>query len=589
MSLSQIAVLAVLGMVVVLLYRRLAPPPVVFLIAVAILTATDVLSPAEVLAGFASESIAVMIMLITISSAIRKTGLLEWFFERKLRPSRGYRRFLARLMPFVAGISSLMNNTPVVALLVPVVRDWGKRHGIKVSRLLIPVSFAAILGGMTTLIGTSTNLIVNSLSQESGLGSMSILDFTPVGLMMLGAGLTYILFVGYRMLPSRPDPADGPADNPREYLVETVITEGSELAGKTLIMAGLRNLKGLFVTEIVRKGRKIVPVSPDEVLEEGDTLIMAGDTASVADLVRSSRGLVLRDVSDPPTVGRLDVIEVVVSNRSMLAGTKIRNSGFRDRFNAAILAVHRQGERLSGKIGEIVLKPGDLLLLLSGRDFRKKVDLGSDLFLISKVTEIHNIDVGRSSFILLSTLACIALAIAGIVPLFRSLLVLLVLFLLSRTMTLRELRRSLDMNLLAVAVFALALGRAVTSTGLGEIFSGVVISAAAPLGVIGVVAAIFLVTNILAALVTTVAAASIVFPFAAVAAATLGADFRPFVLAVAYGAAANFMTPVGYQTNLMVYGPGGYRFSDFIRIGAPLSFICWVVGTIGLGLVYGLF
>jgi len=250
-------------------------------------------------------------------------------------------------------------------------------------------------------------------------------------------------------------------------------------------------------------------------------------------------------VSDPPAVGRLDVIEVVVSNRSMLAGTKIRNSGFRDRFNAAILAVHRQGERLSGKIGEIVLKPGDLLLLLSGRDFRKKVDLGSDLFLISKVTEIHNIDVGRSAFILLSTLACIALAIAGIVPLFRPLLVLLVLFLLSRTMTLRELRRSLDMNLLAVAVFALALGRAVTSTGLGEMFSGVVISAAAPLGVIGVVAAIFLVTNILAALVTTVAAASIVFPFAAVAAATLGVDFRPFVLAVAYGAAANFMPPVG--------------------------------------------
>jgi len=589
MSISQITVLAVLGMVVILLYRRLAPPPVVFLIAVAILTGTDVLSPSEVLAGFASESIAVMIMLITISSMIRKTGILEWFFERKLHPSRKYRRFLARLMPFVAGISSLMNNTPVVALLVPVVRDWGKRHGITASRLLIPVSFAAILGGMTTLIGTSTNLIVNSLSQESGLGSMSILDFTPVGLMMLGAGLIYILFVGYRLLPSRPDPADGPADNPREYLVETVISAGSELAGKTLEKAGLRNLKGLFVTEIVRKGREIVPVSPDEVLEEGDTLIMAGDTASVADLVRSSRGLVLRDVSDPPAVGRLDVIEAVVSNRSMLAGTKIRNSSFRDRFNAAILAVHRQGERLSGKIGEIVLKPGDLLLLLSGRDFRKKVDSGSDLFLISKVTEIHNIDVGRSTFILFSTLACIVLAIAGIVPLFRSLLVLLALFLLSRTMTLRELRRSLDMNLLAVAVFALALGRAVTSTGLGEIFSGVVISASAPLGVIGVVAAIFLVTNILAALVTTVAAASIVFPFAAVAAATLGADFRPFVLAVAYGAAANFMTPVGYQTNLMVYGPGGYRFSDYIRIGAPLSFLCWVVATTGLGLVYGLF
>ncbi len=588
MNLPQIAVLAVLAMVVTLLWRRVFPPPVVFLTAVAVLTAAGLLSPVEALAGFANESIAVMILLISISSVIRKTGVLEWFFERKLRPSHRYRRFLAQLMPFVAGVSSFMNNTPVVAMLVPVVRDWGKRNGVALSKLLIPVSYAAILGGMTTLIGTSTNLIVNSLSQESGLGSMSILDFTPVGLMMLGAGLIYILFAGYRMLPSRREPADGLIENPREYLVETVISEGSELAGKTVEKARLRNLKGLFLTEIVRDGRKIVPVSPEEVLEEGDTLILAGDTATVADLITSSRGLSLRQLTDPPAAGRLKVIEAVVSNRSTLAGSKVRNSEFRGRFNAAILAVHRQGERLRGKIGEIVLQPGDLLLLLAGSGFRKRVESGDDLFLISKVAEIHKIDTGRAVFTLVSMFACIGLAIAGVVPLFRSLIVLLALFLITRTMSLSDLRRSLDMNLLAVAVFALALGRAVTSTGLGTEFSCMVISVSAPLGVIGIIAALYLVTNVLAGLVTTVAAASIVFPFAAVSAAALGVDPKPFVLAVAYGATANFSTPVGYQTNLMVYGPGGYRFGDYFRIGAPLSLICWVVATLGLGLVYGL-
>jgi di/tricarboxylate transporter len=216
------------------------------------------------------------------------------------------------------------------------------------------------------------------------------------------------------------------------------------------------------------------------------------------------------------------------------------------------------------------------------------VERGDDLFLISSVAEIHRVDTARTVFTLAGTAVCIGLAIAGLVPLFRSLLVLLALFLLTRTMSLSDLRRSLDMNLLAVAVFALALGRAVGTTGLGSAFADLVISLSSPLGVLGIIAAIYLVTNVLAGLVTTVAAASIVFPFAAVSASALGVDPRPFVLAVAYGAAANFATPVGYQTNLIVYGPGGYRFSDYFRMGVPLSLICWAVATFGLGLVYGL-
>jgi di/tricarboxylate transporter len=225
---------------------------------------------------------------------------------------------------------------------------------------------------------------------------------------------------------------------------------------------------------------------------------------------------------------------------------------------------------------------------VAGSDFQRTVENSEDLFLISSVAEVQRVDGVRSASVLAGTFACIALAIAGVAPLFRSLMVLLSLLLVTGTMSLSELRRSLDLNLLAVAAFALALGRAVTSTGLGEAFSGLVISVSAPLGIIGILAAIYLVTNLLAALVTTVAAASIVFPFAVVSAAALGADPRPFVLAVAYGAAANFATPFGYQTNLIVYGPGGYRFSDYLKAGTPLSLICWAVATLGLGLVYGL-
>jgi di/tricarboxylate transporter len=341
--------------------------------------------------------------------------------------------------------------------------------------------------------------------------------------------------------------------------------------------------------EILRGDRVIAPVSPQEVLVTGDQLLLAGKISAVAELAAGRKGLSLAGEEAFPKAEKLNVVKVVVSPRSSLNGVKVVNSNFRGRYDAAILAVHRQGRRQEGKIGEMKLRSGDLLLLVTGNDFAKTSAGTEDFFTISMIRQIHNIDMKKSIFITASGFACILLSIFGVVPLFNSLLALVALFLVLGIVSSSELKQMVNINLLVIAAFALAVGRAVHVTGLGELLASSVVNWFEPLGVVGVLAAVYLTTNILAELITTTAAATIVFPFAAASASALGIDGTPFYLAVAYGAAANFITPVGYQTNLMIYGPGGYRMTDFLKAGLPLKLICAVIAILGLSLFHHLF
>lgn len=589
MSGSQYFVVFVLTAVVVLLYSRKLSPPVIFLSVAAILTFTGIITPSEALAGFGNDAIAVMLMLLILSQIIWRTGFVQWLFETRLHPSDTYRSFLAQMMPFVGGSSAFMNNTPVVAMMIPFVSDWGARHNVPASKLLMPLSWAAILGGMLTLIGTSTNMIVNSLVVGRGETALTILDFTPVGLMLFAGGMAYVLAVGYRTLPVRKSPSDRLAESPREYLTNLVVHHDSALAGKSVEAASLRSLKDLFLVEILRNDSVIAPVAPTEVLEAGDQLLLAGKISAVAELAAGRKGLSLAGDEAFPVAEKINVVKVVVSPRSSLIGGRVKDSNFRGKYDAAILAVHRQGKRQEGKIGDMKLCSGDLLLLVAGDDFAKVTEGSEDFFVISMIKQIHNIDVKKSIFITASSFTCILLSIFGVLPLFNSLLVLVAIFLVTRIVSPSELKHMINMNILVVAAFALAVGKAVQVTGLGDLLADSVVTWFQPFGVVGVLAAVYLITNILAELITTTAAATIVFPFAAASASALGVDGTPFYLAVAYGAAANFITPVGYQTNLMIFGPGGYSMNDFLKAGLPLKLICAVISIFGLSLVYGLF
>ncbi len=588
MTAEQVIVTIVLAAMVVLLYSRKLSPPVIFIGAASVLVLSGILSPGESLAGFGNEAIAVMLMLLVMSQVVWKTGFVQWIFLSVIRPSSRYRGFLGQMMPFVGASSAFMNNTPVVAMMIPFVDQWGRQHQVQASKLLMPLSWAAMLGGMVTLIGTSTNMIVNSLVIQQGGETLSILDFTPVGLMVFTAGMAYVLLAGYRTFPARKNPYDRLSESPREYMTDLVVDSGSPLAGKTVEEASLRSLKHLFLIEIIRGDRVIAPVTPKERLREGDRLFLAGRTDAVAEMVENREGLSLGGSVTLPSAEEVHVVEAVVSQGSTLSGVTVRDSNFRGRYDAAILGVHRHGRKLAGKIGDIVLESGDLLLLVTGSDFSNTAAASgmTDFYVVSRIRQIHNIELGKSVFIVGSIFACIALSIAGVVPLFESLLGVTALFMALKITSPGELKSMINLNVLAVAAFALAIGEAVRITGLGGLLATTAVSAFEPLGPIGILAAVYLTTSILAEFVTTAAAATIVFPFAAASAQLLGTDPTPFYLAVAYGASTSFITPVGYQTNLMIFGPGGYEATDYLKAGLPIKLICAATAITGLSLVF---
>lgn len=576
MSFEASILILVIVFLVIALYFELFHPAAVFLIAVSILVITGILTPSEALSGFSNQQIATIILLLLISNIIQKTGIVSFYFSKILKENIGYKSFLSKMFLMVSSLSSFLNNTPIVAMLIPYVYEWSKKKEISPSKLLIPLSYAAILGGTITLIGTSTNLLVNGMAVENGISSLHIFDFAYVGIPATIAGFLYMIFLGSRLLPDRKDILESFLEKRKEYIVETIIKEGSPLIGKSIKKAKLRNLKGLFLVEIIRKHRKISPVSPEEILEEDDILIFAGQTDSITDLVSSNIGLSLPDLCSI-NGEKVEIVEVVISNNSSLINKKVRETDFRAKYDAAILAIHRNGEKLSGKIGEIVLKAGDLLLLVTGKDFWKRVEDINDFYIVSKIREIFNINKKKGNLIFLGFILVILLSALNIISLFTGLLILLAGFVLFRISSYSEIKKGIDINLIIIAALSLAIGKAMIITKTADILSSSIISIFSPLGILGALIGVYLITNILTEFVTNLAAASITFPIALSIANTLSVEPIAFILAVAYGASASFITPIGYQTNLMVYGVGNYKFKDFVIVGLPLSVLYAII------------
>jgi di/tricarboxylate transporter len=475
---------------------------------------------------------------------------------------------------------------------MPYVHNWGKKNNVSPSRLLIPLSYAAILGGTATLIGTSTNLVVNGMVAEQTVfpdfTSLEIFDFTPVGLSMVLFGGIYLTLFSGRLLPSKKDPIETIKSKSREYIVEVKVTKGSQYHNKTIEDAKLRNQKGLFLVEIIRENRSISPVTPQTVLFEEDFLIFAGNTDTIADLIENNKTLQPSQLGMFSKRDKTELIEVVVTPNSGLIGKTVKNSNFRGRFDAAILAVHRNGEKIRGKIGDVILDPGDLLFLITGEDFKKRTQDSRDFYMLSNIRSIEKMPTSKSLFIVGGLLVSIVLSSLNIVPLFNSLLVFLVLLLMLKIASPKEVYKAINYNLILIIALSLALGTAMIKTGIAADVSHFFIETLRPYGIISLFIGLFLVTNLLACFITNIGAVAITFPIAISLAAQLGVDPKPFALLIAFAGAASFMTPIGYQTNLMVYGPGGYNFKDFFRIGLPLTILFMIVAVIGLTLQFGL-
>lgn len=592
MTTDQIIVTIVIVFLLVSLYKRIFGPGFTFVIGVSVLGISGILSPSEILNGFANEQIAVIILLLFIGEVIRKSTLIDNMFNSLFKKTHTYKGFIARLLLPVAALSSMINNTPLVAIMMPYVHNWGQKNNIAVSKLLIPLSYAAILGGTATLIGTSTNLVVNGLVAEQTIipdfKTLEIFDFAPVGLIMIVLGGLYLILFGYKLLPDNRGLKEKLNEKSREYIVEVRISRNSEYHNKTVENAKLRNLKGLFLVEIVRNGQVISPVSPQTKMQEDDQLIFAGNTETIADMVENDSNIKPAELGGFGRRSKTEVVEVFVTPNSNLISKTVKESNFRGKYDAAILAVHRNGEKISGKIGDVKPVAGDLLLLVTGEDFSSRSADSSEFFVVDKVRSIEKMPTYQSVLIIGGLVTSVVLSSFKIVPLFTSLLVFIIVLLLTKVAHPKELYKGLNFNLIFIIALSLALGMAMIKTNIAFALSHAFLEVIKPFGVITLLMGVYLVTNLLASVITNIGAVAITFPISLSLAEQLGADPKPFVLLVAYAAAASFITPIGYQTNLMVYGPGGYTFKDFMKIGLPLSILFMITTVIVLTLQFNL-
>ncbi len=566
-------VLLVVFLLFLLIYKEYLKASVSFLLAVLLFSITGILTPSEVLSGFSNESIASILMLILITTGLRKNFQLEYLFDAVFKKVNTYRGFLFRMMSQVAILSSIINNTPVVALMTPYVVEWGKKNNIAPSRLLIPLSYATIMGGMITLIGTSTTLVLNGFLQDFDHPSLLFEDLFIIGISVTVSGILFILFVGYKFLPDHKDVLKTYSENKREYIVETRVLPDSKLIGKNLLKAGLRNLKGVYLVELLRGSRMISPVGPNEVLSEGDILFFAGNTKDIVDLINSDLGIELPTTARSYDSDKAEIVEAVMNNYSSLINKSVKQSDFRNRYNAAIVAIHRNGKKVSGRIGDIVLQAGDLLMLFTGSDFRDRVEIYRDLFVVSKLQNI--VKPGNKKYYALGLMAICAmiLLIFSQMTLFPALMIILCIMIGFNLITTQDVKRELDLNMIIILVFSLAVGQAIIKTDAGNMVAMKIINLLEPFGNISILLGLLIITNLLASFIGNVGAVSISFPLAYAISNNLGIDGYPFFLTIAYAASAAFLTPISYQTNLIIYGPGGYKFKDFFRIGLPVNIV----------------
>lgn len=585
-----ILVIIVILFILISLYLELLGATFTFLVAVIILGFFGVLTPREILSGFANEQIAVIIMLLLFGDIIRRTAVIDNMFEKIFSGAKSYKGFLSRMMLVVAGFSAFLNNTPLVAVMMPYVNNWSKRNEIPPSKFLIPLSYAAILGGCATLIGTSTNLIVNGLVVDQdivqNLEPLNIFDFVWVGVPMIIIGYLYFMFWGYRLLPERKHPLDDIEGTNRNYLIETQIRKKSRLIGKNIGESGLRDLKGLYLVEIQRNEKKIFVVSNNLVLAESDILVFAGNTDKVTDLIDRDLGLSIPSVGMLRRKKKTEIVEIVISHNSSLINKSLKKINFRANFDAAVIGVHRNEGRIESKLRDVVLKAGDVLLLYSGDDFISRSRDTSDFYYISKVKTYQRFEWYKIPILVGGLVLSIILSALHIIPLFMGLIVLLLASLVMKVTNPKDLPKGIDYDLVLIIVMSLALGTAMIKSGAADLIANFFINIFLPFGKIGIIFGIYLITAFMAAYITNKAAVAIIFPISLTMAVNLELPYMPFILVVAYAAAANFMTPVGYQTNLMVYGPGGYSFKDFFKVGFPLTMIYMVVTVTILSLIY---
>lgn len=567
--------LAVLVAMFVAMVRGLAHPAAAIVSAVVVLLIAGVIDERQAFAGFANPAPITVAALYVLARAVEDTGALRPLVRAALSGNGGQRISLLRLCLPSAAASAFLNNTPIVAMLIAPVTEWSESRGVSSSRYLMPLSFAVILGGVATTIGTSTNLVVSGLLQQSGAEPFGLFEITHVGLPMALVGIVLVAILAPLVLRERQSPRRALAAAGRDFVVRMIVEPGGSIAGRSVEAAGLRHLEGVFLVEIERDGEPIAPVAPTTLLHGGDHLLFVGEARRVVDL-RDMPGL---DSAESPHLQQIDapghrLVEAVVGASSPLLGRTPKQIGFRARYDAAIVGIHREGQPVVAKLGEVKLRLGDTLLLLADSSFRERWRDRPD-FIVVQALDGDDEEVVKLSpkavFVGLMVASVVVVAGSGLLPILHVALIAAVVLVATRTISAQAARDAVDIEVLIVIAAAFGLGAAIESSGLAAFLGSAIVESFSGLGWRWVLLGIVLATVVLTEFISNNAAAALMFPIGMATAGEIGADPRSFAIAIAISASLSFLTPIGYQTNTMVYGPAGYRFGDYWRLGMPLT------------------
>ncbi|MCH8533140.1 MAG: SLC13 family permease [Saccharospirillum sp.] len=555
-----VVLLAVAGLLLALSSGRVPPAPAFVAVACGFLL-LGVIELPTLLNSYTNPALATLMLLLLVSLTLERSPLLErvsqYLVSGREKPA------LLKLMGTTAVLSAFLNNTAVVASFLSTL---SRQKRIPASRLLIPLSYASILGGITTLVGTSTNLVVSSFAVNAGLPELGMFQFSLVGIPVALVCMVVLLFSASTLPRHNSEAAEARLSS---YFLSAEVEAGSPLVGKSIEANGLRHLDGLFLLEIERDGRLRTPVSPDERVKAGDVLVFSGQVDKVQTLQRFP-GLRLMGESAGELLAS-NLVEVVIANGSVLAGQTLQSMDFRTLFNAGVVGIRRGEKRLEGQLGQIPLKVGDSLLLAVGSNFSQHRNLDRNFLLLSNSLQRPKLSIRQSLFALGGFLTALAAASVGWLSLFEALLCLLALFLVTRLLSVQDMRRRFPFQLLLVIGSALAIAQGLTASGAADVIAGAMQAVFNDYGVYAAFVGVFLMTLLLTETVTNNAAAALAFPIGLSTAQAFNVDPMPFIMAVAYGASACFLIPFGYQTHLMVYSPGRYRLVDYLKTGLPVS------------------
>lgn len=584
MTVEIIIVIAVVIGAAVLFATEKLPVDLTAILVMAVLLVSGIITPEEGISGFSNTATVTVAAMFIISAALNKTGAVLFVGELASRMFK-YNFWLGviLMMITVGVLSAFINNTPVVAVFIPVVLRIASSNKLSPSKILMPLSFASMFGGVCTLIGTSTNILVSSIAVQYGQPAFSMFEFTSLGLLFFAAGLIYMIFIGIRMIKSKDVPTDLTQKySMSDYLTDIVLQPEAKSVGTRLVESPLVKELEIDILDVVRNGRRLLRPTSEIVFEANDVLRVRCDVKRIQEL-KDRMGIKLKSdlklIDNDFKAEDLVLVESIISPNSRLIGKTIKSSRFRNLYRANALALRHSGQLYHTDFIDVTLKPGDALLLEVRKENLEDLKRDPDFVLVSGV-DLPQYRKSKIIPALLIVAGVIVSATLNIMPIMISAIIGCILLVFTRCISLEETYKSIEWNIVFLLGGILSLGIALEKTGAAFLLANNIVDLIGFLGPVAIVAAFYLITSLLTEIMSNNASAVLLAPIAIAVAESMGISARPLLMAVTFAASASFMTPVGYQTNTMIFGVGQYKFSDFMKIGAPLNLIFWILATI---------